>query len=388
MPASPHLIEYDNLSIKLLSALAGNALSNISTSAGKMLDVACFFFDQDMSKSLLNFHKLYLENSHLDDHKDDINQQADNIFAAAQSSQNEESLDFDAATQQKIAELASVQKELEALIQQDSLIKKRMVPVMQCMQYEDLISNRIQRLIMCWEYMMTLLRKPNDVNINKGLEIFSSFLASEDEHQKFFESVLRCQYNDQDINNVKHDIVDLSVLLERIFEFSHASLNECILQTQHAFDELIMLLNLVTGESKDVAYLFTDQNESLMDIKNILSKNQQSPKDKQAHNIIKEIAKAREQHSKEANELIQSFMVALQSQDIIRQNIENIGHVYHVWNFYRHTIKAQKQVTSNYLIDFGQDLIGKMTSHPEQVIVEGFIPGVDAGSKGEESVFF
>ncbi len=389
MTASPHLIEYDNLSIRLLSALAGNALGNLSTSAGKMLDVACFFFDKDISKSLLSFHTLYLENSHLDNHKDDINQQADDIFAAAQLSVTAaQAVDFDAASQKKITELANVQKELEALIQQDSLIKKRMVPVMQCMQYEDLISNRIQRLILCWEYMILILRKPKEVSINQALEKFNHLLASEDEHQKFFESVLKCQYNQQDINDVSHEIEDVSDLLERFFAFSHASLEACVLQTQQAFDELMMLLDLVTGESKDVAYLFTDENESLSDIKSIISKSHHDPNNHQVSQVIKEIAIASEQHSNEAKDIIQSFMMALQSQDMIRQNIENIAHVHQVWSFYRHSIKTQKKINANYLIDFGQDLIGKMTSRPEQVIVEGFIPGVDAGSEEEESIFF
>ena len=235
---------------------------------------------------------------------------------------------------------------------------------------------------------MLILRKPKEVDIDQALVKFNDLLASEDEHQKFFGSVLKCQYSQQDIKGVSHNITDVSDLLERIFAFSHASLKECILQTQQAFDELIMLLDLVTGESKEVAYLFTDENESLSDIKNIISKSHNTPKNKQASHVIKEIAKAREQHSTEAKGIIQSFMVALQSQDIIRQNIENIGHVHKVWNFYRHSIKMQKKVSANYLIDFGQDLMGKMTSHPEQVIVEGFIPGVDAGSEGEESIFF
>lgn len=388
MPANSHLIEYDDLSIKLLSALAGNALDNISTSAGKMLDVACLFFDKDVSESLLSFHKLYLENGHLDEHKDNINQQADEIFEAAKSSNIDSKINFDVESQKKITELANVQKELEALIQQDNHIKERMVPVMQCMQYEDLISNRIHRLILCWEYMVVLLRKPNDLNVTEALDTFNGYLASEDEHAKFFECVLKCDYDQQNVADVVHDIVDINGLLERLFDFSHASLNECISQTQQAFDELIVLLNLVTGESSDVAYLFLDKSETLTDIKNIITKSQDSNKDNKAGELIQEIADTRTKHSKEATGLIQSFMMALQSQDIIRQNIENIGHVHHIWSSYRKVIKASKKLSPNYLIDFGQDLISKMTSHPEQVIVEGFIPGVEAGSDDDDGVFF
>jgi len=388
MAVSEHLIEYDNLSIKLLSALANNALGNISSSAGKMLDVACLFFDKDLSEALLNFHKLYLENSQLDEQKDDINQQADAIFEAAQSnSPAQVNVNFNPDSQQKINELANVQKELEALIQQDAHIKQRMVPVMQCMQYEDLISNRIQRLIQCWEYMVSLLNSKTDVNVTQALTTFNDFLSSEDEHHKFFEWVLKTQYVQQNLEEVKHDIEDINTLQERLFEFSQVSLNDCVEQTQHAFDELLILLNLVTGESDDVAYLFTDKAETLSDIKAILKKSQ-SLNSQQASNMIGEIANARSKHSEEASELIQSFMVALQSQDIIRQNIENIGHFHHCWNACRDSMKKSEQLDEGRLLDFGQDLVTKMTSLPEKIIIEKFIPGVDVSDEGDDGVFF
>ncbi len=388
MVVSEHLIEYDNLSIKLLSALANNALGNISSSAGKMLDVACLFFDKDLSEALLNFHKLYLENSQLDAQKDDINQQADAIFEAAQSSSSAQlDVNFTDSSQQKINELANVQKELEALIQQDAHIKERMVPVMQCMQYEDLISNRIQRLIQCWEYMVSLLNSKTVVNVSEALTTFNDFLSSEDEHHRFFEWVLKTPYVQQDLEEVNHDIEDINTLQERLFEFSQASLNDCVEQTQQAFDELLILLNLVTGESDDVAYLFTDKAETLSDIKAILSKSQ-SLNNQQASNMIGEIASARSKHSEEASELIQSFMVALQSQDIIRQNIENIGHFHHCWSACRDSMKKNERVGESGLLNFGQELVSKMTSLPEKVIIEQFIPGVDVSDEGDDGVFF
>ncbi|MEH6347978.1 MAG: hypothetical protein V7785_22975 [Bermanella sp.] len=388
MVVSEHLIEYDNLSIKLLSALANNALGNISSSAGKMLDVACLFFDKDLSEALLNFHKLYLENSQLDAQKDDINQQADAIFEAAQSSASAQvDVNFTDSSQQKINELANVQKELEALIQQDAHIKERMVPVMQCMQYEDLISNRIQRLIQCWEYMVSLLNSKTIVNVSEALTTFDDFLSSEDEHHRFFEWVLKTPYVQQDLEEVNHDIEDINTLQERLFEFSQASLNDCVEQTQQAFDELLILLNLVTGESDDVAYLFTDKAETLSDIKAILSKSQ-TLNNQQASNMIGEIASARSKHSEEASELIQSFMVALQSQDIIRQNIENIGHFHHCWSACRDSMKKNERVDEGGLLNFGQELVSKMTSLPEKVIIEQFIPGVDVSDEGDDGVFF
>jgi len=395
MPLASHLIEYDNLSIKLFSQLAQNALNNISSSAGKMLDVACLFFDKDASSAMLDFHKLYLEQSHLNDHKDEVNQQADDILAAAQAA-NFSSSDLPQDELQTAAEhqhLANVQKELEALIQQDEHIKQRMVPVMQCMQYEDLISNRIQRLISCWELMVSLLNSDDTADIPRALNAFNDVQTSFDEHKSFYQHVLRANYEDyvdhdqQDIGKLPHKITSINELLERLFEFSQSSLDDCICQTQQAFDELLTLLNLVTGESDEVAYLFSDDNDSFNDIKAILSKHA-SDNGQQASDIISQIAATREKHNEEAGALIQSFMMALQSQDIIRQNIENIGRFHSTWATFRNKIKGTESHNENLEIEFGQQLMTLMTSHSEREIIENNIAGISAGALGDEADLF
>jgi len=395
MPLASHLIEYDNLSIKLFSQLAQNALNNISSSAGKMLDVACLFFDKDASSAMLDFHKLYLEQSQLNDHKDEVNQQADDILAAAQAA-NFSSSDLPQDELQTSAEhqhLANVQKELEALIQQDEHIKQRMVPVMQCMQYEDLISNRIQRLISCWELMVSLLNSHDTADIPRALNAFNDVQTSLDEHKSFYQYVLRANYEDyvdhdqQDIGKLPHKITSINELLERLFEFSQSSLDDCICQTQQAFDELLTLLNLVTGESDEVAYLFSDDNDSFNDIKAILSKHA-SDNGQQASDIISQIAATREKHNEEAGALIQSFMMALQSQDIIRQNIENIGRFHSTWATFRDKIKGTESHNENLEIEFGQQLMTLMTSHSEREIIENNIAGISAGSLGDEADLF
>ncbi len=395
MPVASHLIEYDNLSIKLFSQLAQNALNNISSSAGKMLDVACLFFDKDVSSAMLDFHKLYLEQSQLNDHKDEVNQQADEILAAAQAPNfSSSSLPHDELqTSAEHQHLANVQKELEALIQQDEHIKQRMVPVMQCMQYEDLISNRIQRLISCWELMVSLLNSHDTADIPRALNAFNNVQTSFDEHKSFYRHVLHANYEDyvdhdqQDIGKLPHEITSINELLERLFEFSQSSLDDCISQTQQAFDELLTLLNLVTGESDEVAYLFSGDNDSFNDIKAILSKHA-SNNGQQASDIISQIAATREKHNEEAGALIQSFMVALQSQDIIRQNIENIGRFHGTWATFRDKIKDTEYHNENLEIEFGQQLMTLMTSHSEREIIEHNIAGISAGPLGDEADIF
>ncbi len=394
MALAKQLIEYDNLSICLLSKLAQNALNNISESAGKVLDVACIFFDKDVSKAIVDFHNLYSEHSHINDHKVAVNQQADDILLAAQDPNFslEPPKQDQAVHASEQLELAKIQKNLEALIQQDEHIKQRMVPVMQCMQYEDLISNRIQRLISCWSCLVSLLIDPDNANIPHTLQTLDSFQSSIDEHKMFYQYVLQANYHDyielegHNIATMPHKISGFDELLERMFEFSQKSLDQCIEQTQQAFDELLTLLNLVTGDSDDVAYLFTDSDDSFNDIKVILAKYKQA--DHQGYNIIDEIAATQEQHTDEAGTLIQSFMIALQSQDMIRQNIENIGRFHSSWATFRTKIKGYTQHNPNLNIEFGEHLMSIMTSHAEREIIAKDIEGVNMTSADEEGELF
>lgn len=360
-----------------------------------MLDVACLFFDKDVSAALLDLNKLYLQHSNLDEHKDSIDKQVDEILSAAQDpDSSEETLhNIDASNQSNTDDLANIQKDLEALIQQDDHIKQRMVPVMHCMQYEDLVINRMQRLIICWEFMVSLLNSTKQIDISSALQTFDGFLSSEDEHQKFYKHVLQIDYQpfddheNHEISHVEHNIDSLNTFLERLFEFSQDSLNNCIDKTQHAFDELMSLLNIVTGESDDVAYLFADKSESLADIHNILDKHKEGT-DVEARKLIKEIEATRSKHSEEASALIQSFMMALQSQDCIRQNIENIGRLHHLWRTFRVNIINSDTFDGEQCKEFGNETMSRMTSHIEREIIEKHIPGAGAGCNEDDDVSF
>ena len=391
------LIEYDNLSVTIFSSLASNALNNISSSAGQMLDVACLFFDKDVSKAMVDFQKLYLEHSKLDDVKSAINDEVDDIFEHAQDAEYLEAhKDDDNLDGHEIDELANIQKDLEALIQQDDHIKQRMVPVMQCMQYEDIIINRIQRLIQCWEHMVLLLNSSEEVNISEELKVFDSYLATEDEHEKFYSLVIETDYEvylntkGHDISMLEHDIDCTNTLMERFFKFSQESLNECISQTQHAFDELIDLLNLVTGESEKIGYLFAEKSESFEDIKNILSQHQTGI-DVKAKMLIHEIAETRVKHSQEAESLIQSFMMALQSQDRIRQNIENMGDFHHHWSTFRERIKASALFSLELQQEFADEAMRLMSTESEREAIQTLMPGItisDNSESEEDDIFF
>ena len=81
-------------------------------------------------------------------------------------------------------------------------------------------------------------------------------------------------------------------------------------------------------------------------------------------------------------------MMALQSQDSIRQNIENIGKFHQLWCSYRLNIKNSDMFGDTQRKEFGNEIMSQMTSQAEREVIEKNIPGIDAGYGDDDDVFF
>ena len=80
-------------------------------------------------------------------------------------------------------------------------------------------------------------------------------------------------------------------------------------------------------------------------------------------------------------------MIALQSQDHIRQNIENIGRFHQLWSSYRLNIINRESIDDEQLKKFGNEILSQMTTHAEREIIEKHIPGIDAGINDADEWF-
>ena len=76
------------------------------------------------------------------------------------------------------------------------------------------------------------------------------------------------------------------------------------------YQELISLLELVSGNSNEVNYLFSGNEDTLTKIKDLLQKNKGTAF-KDTRKLLKEIAVTREKHNEEAQELLSTFLMAL-----------------------------------------------------------------------------
>jgi hypothetical protein len=81
-------------------------------------------------------------------------------------------------------------------------------------------------------------------------------------------------------------------------------------------------------------------------------------------------------------------MIALPFQDIIRQNIENIGRFHSTWATFRDQIKCNTQPNLNLNIEFSEQLMTLMTSHAEREIITKHISGVSLKYQNKEGELF
>ncbi|MEY8264188.1 MAG: hypothetical protein RPR98_08280, partial [Bermanella sp.] len=64
------------------------------------------------------------------------------------------------------------------------------------------------------------------------------------------------------------------------------------------------------------------------------------------------------------------------------------GRFHLIWATFRERVKSSEQHNPALEIEFGQQLMGLMTSHSEREIIEQNIAGVSAGSQDDEAEFF
>jgi hypothetical protein len=89
---------------------------------------------------------------------------------------------------------------------------------------------------------------------------------------------------------------------------------------------------------------------------------------------------------KEVMLLTNPIIEALQFQDRLRQNLENLSKVCKIWNEQQQTLNADRVIKSDALIEFGEKCLKAMTSPEERDIVRQFISGLPAEQKATDDL--
>jgi hypothetical protein len=175
---------------ELTTSCAEGAVASILKNSGEYLST-------DQQRAVQDFHDLYFGDGDVTATKEAINREVDDLVDAIQ---NELATGADASKLKSLKEdedakrsrlsLSGVQKQLETIIQLETGLKEKLVPVLTSMQFEDAIKQRLSRMVQAWHLSLDATPETaQDVEVIG--EQIAMTLGSAAERQAFYPNVLQ-----------------------------------------------------------------------------------------------------------------------------------------------------------------------------------------------------
>ena len=140
---------------EMTSVAAAGAVEMILRNSGEYLS-------SEQQKAVSDFHDLYFSDADVAASKEAMNREVDDIFDAVQADMagGGAPADLRAVKENDEAKrtrlsLSGVQKQLETIIQLETGLKEKLVPVLTSMQFEDAIKQRLQHMVEAWNFSLT-----------------------------------------------------------------------------------------------------------------------------------------------------------------------------------------------------------------------------------------
>ncbi len=184
---------------------AASAVKLIMNSSGDYLTV-------EQQKAVTDFHNLYFGTEGVSESKEAVNREVDDLMDAIQAkmaggvpAEDFGSIKEDESAKQARLSLSGVQKQLETIIQLETGLKDKLVPVLSSMQFADSLKQRLARMINCWE--MSLEAMPaTEEQVSTVAEKIGKSLSSSVEREAFYPVVLK--------REAPKDVVDEMTMIE------------------------------------------------------------------------------------------------------------------------------------------------------------------------------
>lgn len=155
------------------------------------------YLTDEQQKAVTNFHDLYFSDGDVASSKESMNREVDDLIDAIRTemdtgkkSNYEFRVNEDDDAKKTRLSLSGVQKSLETIIQLESGLKDKLVPVLTSMQFEDTIKQRLRRLVMAWEMSFKGPINSQD-EIVAVAEAIGLRLGSQVERDAFYPNVLK-----------------------------------------------------------------------------------------------------------------------------------------------------------------------------------------------------
>lgn len=190
------LEELDTIILEIIEELSKKAIKGASECTDAVFRLSANYIDRPAFEALKKFYDLYFGEAHIEDDKNTINQDVDDLVEQIQSKiEDGESLDSvseDESTKRKRLGLAAVQKQLEGLITLNAGIKTQVLPALSSMQFEDAVSQRVAHLVEGWQLIQKALfyADQSTEDIDTICKDLAKICSSVEETKDFYNLVL------------------------------------------------------------------------------------------------------------------------------------------------------------------------------------------------------
>lgn len=164
-------------------------------------------------------------------------------------------------------------------------------------------------------------------------------------------------------------------LTERLRLFTEASLNWCARESEAATGRVSQTVNIILDNATRVSSISQESLSILQGLRETMKRHQNDQRKAPVVQLLKSLETLSSEHE-EANAIIGPIIEALQFQDRMRQNFENISRMLGAWLDERKKLGAT--VSEEELQAFGRVLMQKTTMVSERDVIRAHIPGLEA----------
>lgn len=178
--------------------------------------------------------------------------------------------------------------------------------------------------------------------------------------------------------------VDPKTILRDYARFMNDSTSWCVKESEREVEAICQTINLIMGDVERRTALSNQALGAVQGLKSRLEGRKAAEVD--VKGLITELQKL-STVEKEMTELTQPVIEALQFQDRLRQNLENINKIVGHWIQWREVHKS-KDIDPSVLQALGQKFLELTTSPEERDIIRRHIPGLAEEQKIDNALFF
>ena len=178
-----------------------------------------------------------------------------------------------------------------------------------------------------------------------------------------------------------------NTLITDLNEFTIQSMRWCTAESEAEASKVYEILTAVTADATRRAKMSEETLEALKVISNRFALKSKPTKKSPIPPLVAALEQIKKDNV-ELGQIVDPIVEALQFQDRLRQNLDNISKLLTIWAAERESVVQQHATGSEALASFGPRFLQAMTSVEERDIIRKVIPGLPEETKTDDALFF